>query len=321
MMQIMPETGEWIAKQMGLPEKLVNVLFCKNPRCITTIEQEIQDAEGTTAITSNDRTSEFPNLTTRKMGADVSVQSGQTVVLGGLTQNSVSKTQTKVPILGDIPLLGWLFRSQTDKQTRTELIVFITPRVLNTPMQIEDFTRGMKAGLDTDGVWDPTKSISRLADPIDERTARRVQERGRQTVAPPQYPLTGFLTGLNDVGNLPDGAPESDPIREAREKAESAGTVPYVHFSDVDRAIRNLQAYVPETLGDDAAAGAIAPLTPGAAPALPPEPPAAEPEAEEPAEPDVEPAPVAEPELEIEEAEEDPEAVDEPPDPLDDLDE
>ena len=289
-----------------------------------TIEQEIQDAEGTTAITSNDRTSEFPNLTTRKMGADVSVQSGQTVVLGGLTQNSVSKTQTKVPILGDIPLLGWLFRSQTDKQTRTELIVFITPRVLNTPMQIEDFTRGMKAGLDTDGVWDPTKSISRLADPIDERTARRVQERGRQTVAPPQYPLTGFLTGLNDVGNLPDEAPESDPIREAREKAEAAGTVPYVHFSDVDRAIRNLQAYVPETLGDDAAAGAIAPLTPGAAPALPPEPPAAEPEAEEPAEPNVEPAPAAEPELEIEEAEEpeeDPEAVDEPPDPLDDLDE
>ena len=205
-----------------------------------TIEQEIQDAEGTTAITSNDRTSEFPNLTTRKMGADVSVQSGQTVVLGGLTQNSVSKTQTKVPLLGDIPLLGWLFRSETDKQTRTELVVFITPRVLNTPEQIEDFTRGMKAGMDTDGVWDPTKSISRIADPVDQRTARQVLERGKKTVAPAQYPLTGFLTGLNGDDNLPDGMPESHPIRQARDKADEEGSVPYIHFSDVDAAAREL---------------------------------------------------------------------------------
>ena len=203
-----------------------------------TIEQEIQDAEGTTAITSNDRTSEFPNLTTRKMGADVSVQSGQTVVLGGLTQNSVSKTQTKVPLLGDIPLLGRLFRSETDKETRTELVVFITPRVLNTPEQIEDFARGVKAGMDTAGVWDPTKSISRLADPVDQRTARRVLERGGETVAPPQHPLTGFLTGLNDGTNLPEEAPVSATIREAREKAAAEGTVPYVHFSDADGSNR-----------------------------------------------------------------------------------
>ena len=202
-----------------------------------TIEQEIQDAEGTTAITSNDRTSEFPNLTTRKMGADVSVQSGQTVVLGGLTQNSVSKTQTKVPLLGDIPLLGWLFRSETDKQTRTELVVFITPRVLNTPEQIEDFTRGTKAGLDTAGVWDPTKSISRMADPVDQRTARKVLERGKNTIAPPQYPLTGFLTGLNDDGNLPADVPATETLRRAREKAEENGTIPYVHFSDVDGSV------------------------------------------------------------------------------------
>ena len=171
------------------------------------------------------------------MGADVSVQSGQTVVLGGLTQNSVSKTQTKVPLLGDIPLLGWLFRSETDKQTRTELVVFITPRVLNTPEQIEDFTRGMKAGMDTDGVWDPTKSISRIADPVDQRTARKVLERGKNTIAPPQYPLTGFLTGLNDDGNLPADVPATETLRRAREKAEENGTVPYVHFSDVDGSV------------------------------------------------------------------------------------
>ncbi|MBQ3811277.1 MAG: type II secretion system secretin GspD, partial [Kiritimatiellae bacterium] len=234
-----------------------------------TIEQEFQDAEGTTVITSNDRTSEFPNLITRKMGADVSVQSGQTVVLGGLTQNSVSKTQSKVPLLGDIPLLGWFFRSETDKETRTELVVFITPRVLNTFEQVEDFTRGMKAGLDTDGVWDPTKSISRLADPVDERTARRVQERGRKTVAPPQHPLAGFLTGLNDETMLPGDHPAAEPVRRALEKAEREDRVPYIHFSEVDAAVRSLapaEPFVPLLPDGGDASGELTPLTPEALP-------------------------------------------------------
>lgn len=210
-----------------------------------TIEQEIQDAEGTTAITTNDRTTEFPNLTTRKMGSDVSVQSGQTVVLGGLAQNSVTKTKTKVPLLGDIPLLGWLFRSETDKHTRTELLVFITPRVLNAPEQIEDDARNMKASMDTGGVWDPTQSLSPLADPVHPRSAARVLERGGQTVTPPNAPLTGFLTGLNSETNVTEDMPAGVPIRRAREAAERDGTIPYVHFGVVDDAVRDAKPTQP----------------------------------------------------------------------------
>ncbi|MBQ7667230.1 MAG: hypothetical protein IJS46_04470, partial [Kiritimatiellae bacterium] len=194
-----------------------------------TVEQEIQTNDGYTELNG----SQYPLLNTRKMGADVAVQSGETVVLGGLAQNSVTKSTTKVPILGSIPLLGWLFRHEADEHTRTEIIVFLTPRVLDTPAQMEDDARNTKASIDTDGVWDPTWSSSRLADPLPEKQARKVLNRGRSTVAAPRYPLTSYLTGLNSATNLPEEA-ESEPIQRAIDDAKSAGKTPFVHYSDVD---------------------------------------------------------------------------------------
>lgn len=198
-----------------------------------TVEQEIQTNDGYTELNG----SQYPLLNTRKMGADVAVQSGETVVLGGLAQNSVTKSTTKVPILGSIPLLGWLFRHEADEHTRTEIIVFITPRVLDTPAQMEDDARNAKASIDTDGVWDPTWSSSRLADPLPEKSAKKVLERGKSTVASPRYPLTSYLTGLNTETNLPDSA-ESEVFRDAIEKGAAEKKTPYVHYSDVDAANR-----------------------------------------------------------------------------------
>ena len=176
---------------------------------ILTIEEEQQAVSGYQPITTNGRTSEFPNLTTRKMGADVAVQSGDTIVLGGLAENSTSLKKTKIPILGDIPLLGWLFRSESEERTRTEVLIFVTPYVVDTPQQIEDDARNSKASLDTEGVWDPTWSASRLADPAPEKVHKKVLENGRQTVLPPRYPLTRELEPLNAEYGLVPESPES----------------------------------------------------------------------------------------------------------------
>ena len=171
----------------------------------------------------------YPQLYTRKMGADVAVQSGETVVLGGLAQNQVNRTRTKVPILGSIPLLGWLFRYDKEETVRNEVIVFLTPSVIDNPAAMEDDARKLKASIDTDGVWDSSWSSSRLADPLKPKQARKVLENGEDTVVPPRYPLTGYLTGLNDeklVNVVPaiSNAVEQTPY----------GEVPYVHFSDID---------------------------------------------------------------------------------------
>ena len=208
------------------------------------IEQEIQTSEGTQAITTRDSTSTFPNLVSRKMSADVAVQSGETVVLGGLADTSISKTRTKVPILGSIPLLGWLFRHDEETTTRREIIVFITPRVIDTPAQMEDDARKIKASMDTAGVWDASWSNSRLADPLPEKAAKKVLQNGEQTVAPARYPLTGYLTGLNDLTDtnaVPPGSAIEKAIMETPE-----GKTPYIHFSEVEGEIRESEPPPPE---------------------------------------------------------------------------
>jgi type II secretory pathway component GspD/PulD (secretin) len=193
------------------------------------VEQEIQDKQGTLQITTRNSTTDFPDLVTRKMGANVAVQSGETVVLGGLARNSTEKTVTRVPILGSIPLLGWLFRYQSDKKSRTEIIVFLTPRVIDNPAAMEDDARKIKSTMDTGGVWDSSWSGSRLADPLGKKQAKKVLENGTETVMPPRYPLTGYLTGLNSE----EQAAAVPAISNAIERTPY-GEAPYIHFSDLD---------------------------------------------------------------------------------------
>lgn len=72
----------------------------------------------------------LPALKTRRAETHLRLQPGQTVVLGGLLQPSESAQIEKLPILGDLPIIGNLFRSQGFQKNRTELLIFVTPRVL-----------------------------------------------------------------------------------------------------------------------------------------------------------------------------------------------
>lgn len=73
----------------------------------------------------------LPKFTTRNLNTNVVVQSGDTVVLGGLIKESRTNTKTKVPILGDMPLLGGLFRKSSDSVTRKNLLIFVTASILS----------------------------------------------------------------------------------------------------------------------------------------------------------------------------------------------
>lgn len=72
-----------------------------------------------------------PILSTRKATTNVMIKDGYTLALGGLTQNENTKNGTKVPILGDLPGVGRLFRSDSDEMSQRNLIIFITARTLN----------------------------------------------------------------------------------------------------------------------------------------------------------------------------------------------
>lgn len=76
-----------------------------------------------------------PVFSIREVNTMVTVWDGQTVALGGLIREDVQKVQDKVPFLGDMPLAGRLFRSDVDQKVKKNLVIFVTPRILNADGQ------------------------------------------------------------------------------------------------------------------------------------------------------------------------------------------
>jgi general secretion pathway protein D len=76
-----------------------------------------------------------PVFSVREVNTFVTVWDGQTVALGGLIREDVQKIQDKVPILGDLPMAGRLFRSDADQKIKKNLVIFVTPRILDAEGQ------------------------------------------------------------------------------------------------------------------------------------------------------------------------------------------
>ena len=107
----------------------------------------------------------WPTTQTRKLSADIAVKSGETVILGGLVRNEKTSSHSKVPLLGDIPFIGpYLFGSTSSSDARSELLIFLTPYVLNTSDSMAAEARRRKDYLDVKGMWTKGWSDSKLAD-------------------------------------------------------------------------------------------------------------------------------------------------------------
>lgn len=83
-------------------------------------------------LSAPDAKTGLPERSTRRANTTVRVRNGETIIIGGLTQQESMVTHTKIPILGDLPLLGPLFRTRDDTDRKTEMAIFITPRMLST---------------------------------------------------------------------------------------------------------------------------------------------------------------------------------------------
>ncbi|HVF09352.1 MAG TPA: hypothetical protein VNA16_01040, partial [Abditibacteriaceae bacterium] len=91
-------------------------------------------------ITELDLASGLPVLSTRRSDTTVRVKDGETIAIGGLTLDQEQTTKRRVPFLGNLPLVGGLFRSKARNTVRTELVVFVTPRILIAPAPGEAVT-------------------------------------------------------------------------------------------------------------------------------------------------------------------------------------
>lgn len=102
--------------------------------------QEIRKVKMTVIVENNSRGDvispaagvSVPIINRRKAETQVLVREGDRLVIGGVTQNVQQKTIRKVPVMGDVPILGWLFKQREDFETGRELVVFMTPSILKT---------------------------------------------------------------------------------------------------------------------------------------------------------------------------------------------
>ena len=73
----------------------------------------------------------------RTIKTSVIAEDGEIIVLGGLIKEKIARDQDKIPGFGDLPLLGWLFRSKTDQFEKINLIIFIRPTIIRTKADLE----------------------------------------------------------------------------------------------------------------------------------------------------------------------------------------
>ncbi|MFO1513346.1 MAG: hypothetical protein U1F83_10610 [Verrucomicrobiota bacterium] len=97
---------------------------------VMKIDETIDELNGSTEITG---VGAVPNTKSSTLSAEIAVRDGESVILGGIVRNSDDFNKSGVPILKDIPLLGYLFRSTTSNKKRQESIVLMRPTVLRTP--------------------------------------------------------------------------------------------------------------------------------------------------------------------------------------------
>ena len=170
-------------KDIGIKIKLTPKINPNGTVMLTIEEEYSQLGAGQTVLVSgtdgDTKQEPIDTALARKMSADVLLDNMQTVVLGGLTETYTSETETGIPILKDIPWIGkWLFGSVTQSESRKELLVFLTPYVLDDGDAAQAEALRRKRALSDPKPWDDHGwSLSELADPVSKKEQmRRLKE-------------------------------------------------------------------------------------------------------------------------------------------------
>ena len=182
------------------------------------IEQEVSDVSATAVTGATDITTNKRSIKTT-----VLVEDGQTLVLGGLIDDQVGDTRSKVPFLGDVPLLGSLFRYRTNKKTKRNLMVFLHPTILRDPSTADFYSRSKYDDLRATqlGLFDQDDSFIENNKPnLPELhlyfDGKRVNGKGAElgTILPTSD-ASGALTPDTDTTLSPDGSLDTSRAADA----------------------------------------------------------------------------------------------------------
>lgn len=124
-------------KQLDLKLTLTPFISPDTDSVRLKIDQKIEALSNTT-IRASEIANKALTYSTRAIKTNVIVNSNDTAVLGGLMQDEEGESITKVPVLGDIPIIGWLFKSKSTNKSKKNLLVFITPKIIRNAQDSAD---------------------------------------------------------------------------------------------------------------------------------------------------------------------------------------
>lgn len=135
---------------------VINTVELKDTGIILTIQPRVNrsgrvmlniDQEASSVVQTTTSGIDSPTIQQRRLSTRVVVNDGQSIALGGLIQERNTLSRGQVPLLGDIPLIGNAFKNKTDAIRKTELIIFVRPRVVRSAHEARDITAEFKGKL------------------------------------------------------------------------------------------------------------------------------------------------------------------------------
>ena len=180
---------------------------------IMDVAPEISTLTGTTVPISE--TVNAPVFAKRSAQTRIAIRNGQTIVIGGLMEDRITDTIEKVPVLGDIPGVGALFRRTIKTKSKTELLIFLTPHVAALPEQLHQMSKEEK-----EGSKEFNKSENK--DALDEQL--KGMKLGATTM--PADPTTMPTIIISDPKKTSVGTPTRTPRREGPWRAPAQPSAP-----------------------------------------------------------------------------------------------
>lgn len=204
-------------KQFGVSLAFTPVVLA-NGRISMRVRPEVSELSDNGAIELNGFT--VPALTTRRAETTVELGSGQSFMIAGLMQNSHNSTVDRTPGIGDVPILGALFRSNRWRRNETELVIVVTPYLVQ-PVSADQIA------LPTDGYLSPNAAERLLLG----RTygGETGATRPGPTMAPPTTVQPGIETG---AANQVPASPTAPQQQNASAQAAGSGAAPGFSFND-----------------------------------------------------------------------------------------
>jgi type IV pilus secretin PilQ/predicted competence protein len=170
-----------------------------------TVKPEISNKVGDATFIFAGATVNSPIIDTRALESNVLIKSGDTLAIGGLLQDEVTKARTKVPLVGDVPLLGYLFQNRANTRTKRNLLVFVTPTIIDQRYGtgLEDQVNGLhhtgEEYADPNGWRNNAKGAVRLV-PTSQREVAADYPKPGIPPAPEQATEVQFKSSAKDRG-------------------------------------------------------------------------------------------------------------------------